>query len=161
MAVYFLASFVEGRIKIGYSADPDRRIKTILQAQPNPDKLRLLWVNFLADREHEKVLHHHLDEYRLSGEWFKAEALYGDKCCDRLAIPFRFVIMEERDGQDDPYWRDIELQVSYKCEHCKNYWGINGTLAAGPKFLTWTLGIPIDVEDLERDFCKPYVWSDR
>lgn len=67
MSVYFIQEENDGLIKIGYSRNPNRRLKS-LQTN-NPRKLRILKV---IDGEmcRETYLHHRCSKFNASGEWF-------------------------------------------------------------------------------------------
>jgi len=56
--------------KIGFSIDPQKRIKQLQRKSPIP--LNLLWWNFGHDyKSIEKYLHHRFREQRVQGEWFQ------------------------------------------------------------------------------------------
>ena len=67
--VYFLAT--ETAVKIGYSADPNQRLKALKIALSGN-------INFIAmvrgSMLNEKTLHSMLSQYRLRGEWFELNA---------------------------------------------------------------------------------------
>lgn len=67
MPVYILTD--QQRIKIGYSANPDRRIKTHLSSHPG---LAVLAIVPEGDRRMEQALHRLLNGHRCAGttEWF-------------------------------------------------------------------------------------------
>lgn len=69
MAVYVLSDSSHQRIKIGYSATPQKRIKTHLTSNPGVEVLAVIEH---GDRRMEKSLHRLLDGHRCSGttEWF-------------------------------------------------------------------------------------------
>jgi hypothetical protein len=65
--VYFIQQGDNGPIKIGYSADPQRRLQSLSTASPYP--LRLLGV-LDGDMTLEQTLHHRFADHQLEGEWF-------------------------------------------------------------------------------------------
>ena len=65
--VYFIQQGDNGPIKIGYSADPQRRLQSLSTASPYP--LRLLGV-VDGDMALEQALHHRFADHQLEGEWF-------------------------------------------------------------------------------------------
>jgi hypothetical protein len=82
--IYFVRE-VDGPVKIGYAQEPRVRLGTLQVG--NPRELYMLsWIE--APREFERVLHQHLAEHRLGGEWYapvwqvfdaidEAEAIFG------------------------------------------------------------------------------------
>ena len=68
--VYFLQSEQGGAIKIGYTTDIRKRIKTLQTAHPFPLKL-LLAIN--GNIEDESKLHKEFKPFRLCGEWFRPD----------------------------------------------------------------------------------------
>lgn len=70
--IYFIQAGTRGPIKIGYAADPHRRIKSLQTA--NSEKLTLLKA-IEGDIDFEKRIHKALKKYRLNGEWFSFEAV--------------------------------------------------------------------------------------
>lgn len=70
--LYLIQATATGAIKIGRSKDPVERLTTLQTG--SPCKLILL-ARFEGKGFLEKSLHRDLAEYRLSGEWFKAECL--------------------------------------------------------------------------------------
>lgn len=67
--VYFIEAEGSQRIKIGYSKDPDGRIKSLQTGSPFPLKLLLA---VPANQEKEAELHQQFADLRLDGEWFHA-----------------------------------------------------------------------------------------
>lgn len=65
MNTYFIYSPKLEAVKIGKSVDPEKRLRTIKNG--NPDELRLLGV---INDDKEKELHDRFAEYRTKGEWF-------------------------------------------------------------------------------------------
>lgn len=61
---YVYAADKNGRVKIGWSKDPRKRMR-----QPDLRQARLLKVR-LGDRRDERAVFHRLAEFKLSGEWF-------------------------------------------------------------------------------------------
>lgn len=97
MHTYFVAT--HNRVKIGRSASPPKRIKSLQTAQPEP--LRVLLV-LEGDRERE--MHDRFSRHRRSGEWFNLddEILdFIDECSHRRKA-FRRWLMDQRKRP----WRD-------------------------------------------------------
>ena len=69
--IYFLRSMPDGPVKIGWSLNPDRRIKDFQTAHPFP--LQIIRT-IAAPMAGEKALHRHFKPLRLSGEWFTFSA---------------------------------------------------------------------------------------
>lgn len=65
MSVYFLRA--EGRIKIGYSDDVEKRAKQVFRAYPDGEILG----SMPGDRALEAHLHRKFADSRLFGEWFE------------------------------------------------------------------------------------------
>lgn len=71
--VYFIKAKCEGNpIKIGYSIDPKKRLKSLQTA--SPVKLKLVKA-IPGNRDTERNLHRRFKKYRIRGEWFKSEKL--------------------------------------------------------------------------------------
>lgn len=66
--VYFIRAEGGGPIKIGRSADPDKRLRELQTGHPYP--LRVVGMAS-GGRELEAALHRILCDYRLMGEWFE------------------------------------------------------------------------------------------
>jgi Meiotically up-regulated gene 113 len=64
--IYFIATSA-GHIKIGYSANPDRRLKSLQTASSVPLRLIGTLPGTLKD---EEALHARFAKYRVRGEWF-------------------------------------------------------------------------------------------
>jgi len=65
--IYVVVDRKEGRAKIGCSNDPESRIRSsILTHVPDAEII----MEFYGDLTVEKMIHDHLSEYRLHGEWF-------------------------------------------------------------------------------------------
>lgn len=69
--VYFIQQGDAGPIKIGYSTNPEKRLKTLSTASPYPLHLRLV---IEGGKKLEKDLHDQFAEHQLDGEWFEANA---------------------------------------------------------------------------------------
>lgn len=65
--LYFISSAIG--LKIGISADPVSRRKTINTSSPHPCKL-VLALAVPNEAAAERALHESLNKYRLNGEWF-------------------------------------------------------------------------------------------
>lgn len=68
--VYFIQGLYGGAIKIGYSKDPEGRLKTLQTGYP--DTLRILLL-VPGSELTEKYFHREFELYKLNGEWFKPE----------------------------------------------------------------------------------------
>lgn len=69
--VYVIAARPEGPVKIGYSADPQRRLAQLQTGQP--EKLHLYHAEpFTPQRAplFEKIIHKTIRHHRKKGEWF-------------------------------------------------------------------------------------------
>ncbi|RBP41428.1 Meiotically Up-regulated Gene 113 (MUG113) protein [Roseimicrobium gellanilyticum] len=66
--LYFIQS--GSKIKIGYSANPLSRFRTIYTASPEPCGL-VLTIHLPNEAKAEKALHHHFRAHRTNGEWFE------------------------------------------------------------------------------------------
>lgn len=67
--VYFIQAEKDGSVKIGYTANIERRIKALQTS--TPQKLELL-AAIPASMAIEKSLHKKYKKYRISGEWFRS-----------------------------------------------------------------------------------------
>ncbi len=65
--VYFVQGMSGGAIKIGYSLDPESRLKTLQTSYP--DTLKILCL-IPGDEKREKSFHDRFYKHRLNGEWF-------------------------------------------------------------------------------------------
>lgn len=65
--VYFIQQGDNGPIKIGYSAEPEKRLQTLSTASPYP--LRILKTTE-GGKSLEQTLHQRFAEFQLEGEWF-------------------------------------------------------------------------------------------
>lgn len=65
--IYFIRAGSHGPVKIGYSLDPNRRLRD-LQTSSASD-LRLLAI-MAGERTHKRAIHSQFREYRMKGEWF-------------------------------------------------------------------------------------------
>jgi hypothetical protein len=68
--IYFIKA--KNTVKIGYSANPEKRIKELQTG--NPEKLELL-LTIPGNRETEAAFHTYFDRARLEGEWFRLGSL--------------------------------------------------------------------------------------
>ena len=64
---YVYMFYSAGRVKIGTSIDPVRRLDALNNSSPSP--VQLIWIGF-GDRRREELLHQMFDVDRLHGEWF-------------------------------------------------------------------------------------------
>lgn len=69
--VYFIQGSCGGAIKIGYSKDPEERLKTLQTGYPDILKILLL---VPGSERTEQYFHNKFAEYRLNGEWFRPES---------------------------------------------------------------------------------------
>ena len=68
--IYFIQDTVTRAIKIGYSTNPQKRLKHLQNS--NQNKLVLLYAMH-GELEHEAELLQRFDKFKLEGEWFKGE----------------------------------------------------------------------------------------
>ena len=69
--VYFIGGIARGPIKIGTSACPELRLKTLQTGYPY--RLAVL-ASFAGGEEEEEATHQLLVEHKLEGEWFRRSA---------------------------------------------------------------------------------------
>lgn len=85
--VYFIENQA-GHVKIGWSKDPVKRLKTLQTG--SSDLLTLVYVAGFIDeaeaRYYEGVLHRSLAARRVYGEWFMAEGLDYEQLIDAVAV---------------------------------------------------------------------------
>lgn len=67
--IYFIQAGEDGPIKIGFSKDPDSRLRTLQTAHTAKLKMLHHQVGTKAD---EGRLHHRFKNIRIKGEWFEA-----------------------------------------------------------------------------------------
>jgi len=75
---YLYAIQASDKVKIGYSANPKSRMRSLQTA--STDKLSLVWQCYVGDddkeaKRQEKKLHRMISHFRIRGEWFKLECL--------------------------------------------------------------------------------------
>jgi hypothetical protein len=76
MPVYMIRAGADGPVKIGYGANPARRIEELQTA--HPERLTVLRV-MDGDLRFESALHRHFADLRVRGEWFiHSDAMLGD-----------------------------------------------------------------------------------
>lgn len=68
--IYFIQDTVTRAIKIGYSTNPQKRLKDLQNS--NQNKLVLLYAMH-GELEHEAELLQRFDKFKMQGEWFKPE----------------------------------------------------------------------------------------
>jgi hypothetical protein len=68
--IYFIQDTVTRAIKIGYSTNPQKRLKNLQNS--NQNKLVLLYAMH-GELEHEAELLQRFDSFKMEGEWFKGE----------------------------------------------------------------------------------------
>lgn len=68
--VYFIRNATSGHVKVGWSADPDRRLAQLQTA--SHDHLEVI-ASIPGGPETEHRIHRLLEPYRVSGEWFRGE----------------------------------------------------------------------------------------
>lgn len=68
--VYFVQGINGGAIKIGYSDNPETRLKALQTGYPDILKILLL---VPGTEKTERYFHNKFAEYRLNGEWFRPE----------------------------------------------------------------------------------------
>lgn len=76
---HYLYAITDGEnIKVGYSVNPEKRLKAMQTG--NPNELKLLWKCFVGDddkqaRRQESKLHRRLKRFKIDREWFSHESL--------------------------------------------------------------------------------------
>ena len=70
-AVYAIGNIKHGFVKIGYSNNPEKRIKQIQTGCPFPVTIIRTWQGM--GRKEEKLMHRAYSKYKTVGEWFKIE----------------------------------------------------------------------------------------
>ena len=78
--IYFIKATVSQAIKIGYSANPEKRLSELQTG--NPDKLLLLGT-IRGNVDVEAQLHAQFVQHRLEGEWFSGDVI--EKVLDLIA----------------------------------------------------------------------------
>lgn len=74
MAIYVIRFPNEPeKVKIGYSSNVSKRLKTFQTASPH--QIELLWLSPDGTIQEEKALHNYLKKWRLQGEWFDSQVL--------------------------------------------------------------------------------------
>lgn len=71
MYLYVIGPNNGSRVKLGFSKNPEQRLKTLQTAQP--EKLLLHYKEKFTEQQirlYERTLHRELAHHRLSGEWF-------------------------------------------------------------------------------------------
>lgn len=109
MPVYFIQAGDNGPIKIGIARNPRKRLRQLQTA--NPERLRLLGT-IDGDLEVERRIHSELEDWRLAGEWFRAD--------EEVKVATRRLIdsndgRRERDAYQMVYVEDgvITIDVEY------------------------------------------------
>jgi len=74
--IYFIQGQLGGAIKIGYSVNPQRRLKELQTGYP--DTLRIL-VMIPGNEYTEKIFYRQFEGSRLNGEWFRPDDCVMDK----------------------------------------------------------------------------------
>lgn len=76
---YYLYAISDGEsVKVGFSKNPDTRLKTMQTGHPK--RLQVAWRTYCADHKkeaifQEKKLHRFLGKYLIRGEWFSAKCI--------------------------------------------------------------------------------------
>jgi predicted GIY-YIG superfamily endonuclease len=75
--VYFVSQQRDGRVKIGVSSDPDRRVKEMQTGNAKPLTViaRFPFPNRASAMAIERELHEKYSRFRVSGEWFRPRLL--------------------------------------------------------------------------------------
>jgi hypothetical protein len=69
--IYFIQAKDGGPVKIGWTIDPERRLKVLQSASPHKLVLRKV---VRGSQRLEHFLHEHYAAYRLEGEWFEPQS---------------------------------------------------------------------------------------
>jgi len=101
--VYFIEAVGTPRIKLGYSVDPEKRLKELQTGSPY--KLALL-AKWPAIPQTETYLHELFTEYRVHGEWFELPQILMEQLLknDRKAKNPE-IKQEDADDNDPRLWR--------------------------------------------------------
>ncbi|MBW1603574.1 GIY-YIG nuclease family protein [Streptomyces sp. JJ66] len=83
--VYAIQQTLSGRVKIGHSQDPARRLKVLSTSSPEP--LRLVWQTE-GGVALEEYLHTVFADRRLNGEWFDFTGLEAEQAVEQAAARF-------------------------------------------------------------------------
>lgn len=68
--VYLMGNREYGLVKIGFSNNPEQRLKELQTGCPFPISI---FTSFKGSLKREKQLHHQYKDLRVNGEWFKIE----------------------------------------------------------------------------------------
>jgi hypothetical protein len=71
-----------GPVKIGWTGKPLKRFETLQQANPEPLRMLAVWA---GSQQEERAIHLAFPEFRLRGEWFRADPELVDFVRDRGA----------------------------------------------------------------------------
>lgn len=86
-----------GRIKIGRSADPERRRRDLESSSGHKVVLVRIFLNRGAE---EAIIHQKLREFRCIGEWFLGTAEAKRAICEAVQARLRFCFRHKADHQD-------------------------------------------------------------
>jgi hypothetical protein len=131
--IYLMTDECRGVCKIGYTANPQSRIKTFKTVYPFEMKFAGLMV---GDKLGEKTTHEAFSHLRITGEWFKHDGsivrhfmergfkdlLLGDDVVSEVCIEHGSTIRvdslkEEHDRDSrglNPYWKDVLETSTYQ-----------------------------------------------
>ena len=70
--VYFIQAQPSGLVKVGFSVNPERRLRQLQTG--SPEKLTMLHCWRVASAVQEKATHEAFKGFRVAGEWFKPDA---------------------------------------------------------------------------------------
>ena len=87
MFLYIVCDSSESVVKIGYSSDPQTRLRSLQTGYPLP--LRVYHTVSVAEdraRQLERKVHHELGIYRTRGEWFCVSAVRARELLDYCVI---------------------------------------------------------------------------
>jgi hypothetical protein len=73
--VYAVRAVTVGRIKIGYSIDPESRLGNLQIGSPDILEIIATWP---GTEDGERSLHKHLSQWRTHGEWFESSEVVWD-----------------------------------------------------------------------------------
>jgi hypothetical protein len=120
-SVYFVQQGELGPIKIGFSKSVKTRLADLQTA--NPHKLRLLY-SHPGDEDFERLLHTHLNEHRLQGEWFKPS--------DAVA---RVMVALAQGCDTDEHFAALDFEEVLSHAWNKTKWEVAFTELSGSKYL--------------------------
>lgn len=136
--IYFIEMGDGGPIKIGYAADPDKRLKQLQVGCPV--ELHLIG-EMRGSREDEQALHVRFDAGRGSGEWFDRNTpglahLIADACTEN----FLRLRHEEAEGDYRNWMRQRSIRTPWEFKHVDGESSLEGLFSAAFDVVRFTPG---------------------